>query len=59
MKYLISTVLLTLLAGCNSTNYRGEERLEFDWMPHPVVWEHNIRTCRSQTHCTAAQLFQR
>jgi len=58
MKYLIYCTLLITLAGCNSQGVRYTEGAEFDWMPHPVVWEQNIRTCRSQTTCNAADLFE-
>lgn len=58
MKYLIHIVLAITLAGCNSQGVRYTEGAEFDWMPHPVVWEQNIRTCRSQTTCNAADLFE-
>ena len=60
MKYLISIALLTVLTGCNLTKPDiYSDTMEFDWMPHPVVWEHNIRTCRSQPQCNAADLFER
>ena len=59
MKYLIHTVLAITLAGCKSVGVQHGEGTQFDWMPHPAVWEHNIRTCRSQPVCNAADLFQR
>ena len=62
MKYLIhitSLTLLTTLAGCTGAQGTYKSQSQFDWMPHPVVWEHNIRTCRSQPQCNAADLFQR
>ena len=59
MKGLISIALLTTLAGCNTAGVQYRDTVEFDWMPHPVVWEHNIRTCRAQPTCNAADLFQR
>ena len=59
MKYLIYCTLLAItLAGCNGAQSTYKTRAEFDWMPHPVVWEQNIRTCRSQTTCNAADLFE-
>ena len=58
MKYLIYGLLAITLAGCNTAGVQHTEGAEFDWMPHPVVWEQNIRTCRSQTVCNAADLFE-
>ena len=58
MKYLIHIVLAISLAGCNTAGVQYSERTQFDWMPHPVVWDQNIRTCRSQTVCNAADLFE-
>ena len=60
MKGLILTLLLIQLTACNFTKADiYSDTMEFDWMPHPVVWEHNIRTCRAQAQCNAADLFQR
>lgn len=59
MKYLIHTVLAITLAGCNTVGVQHRQETQFDWMPHPIVWEHNIRTCRAQPVCNAADLFQR
>ena len=33
--------------------------VEFDWMPSDLMWQNNIRNCRSQPQCNAADLFQR
>ena len=59
MKGLISIALLTTLTGCNTAGVQYSDTMEFDWMPSQLQWEHNIRTCRSQPTCNAADLFQR
>ncbi len=60
MKGLISILLLALLTGCNYTRTdQHSDPIQFDWMPSQLQWEHNIRTCRAQPQCNAADLFQR
>ena len=56
MKKLI--MLGLLLTGCNSSEVM-ENLPEFDWMPNDLLWQHNVRECRSQPQCNAADLFQR
>lgn len=56
MKRLI--LLGLILTGCNSTTYTTPSP-EFNWMPDEVTWQNNIRTCRSQPACNAADLFNR
>ena len=56
MKKLI--MLGLLLTGCNSSELIKNVP-EFDWMPNDLLWQHNVRDCRSQPHCDAADLFQR
>lgn len=49
-----------LLTGCNFTAVdRYSDPVEFDWMPSDLMWQNNIRNCRSQPQCNAADLFQR
>lgn len=58
MKKLI--MLGLLLTGCNFTQVdRYSDPIEFDWMPSDLMWQNNIRNCRSQPQCNAADLFQR
>lgn len=60
MKGLILTLLLIQLTACNFTTADiYSDTMEFDWMPSQLQWEHNIRTCRAQPVCNAADLFQR
>ena len=47
-----------LLTGCNSSE-SIKNVPEFDWMPNDLLWQHNVRDCRSKPHCDAADLFQR
>lgn len=56
MKKLI--MLGLLLTGCNSSEVI-QNLPEFDWMPNDLLWQHNVRDCRSQPQCNAADLFQR
>lgn len=56
MKKLI--LLGILLAGCNSSEFMSDAP-EFDWMPNDLLWERNIRDCRAQPQCNAADLFNR
>ena len=56
MKKLI--LLGILLVGCSSNEViRGVP--EFDWMPSDLMWQNNVRNCRSQPQCNAADLFDR
>ena len=58
MKKLI--ILGLLLTGCNLTPVdRYSDPIEFDWMPSDLQWQNNIRNCRSQPQCNAADLFNR
>lgn len=56
MKRLI--MLGILLTGCSSSELVNNVP-EFDWMPSDLLWQHNVRDCRSDSHCEAADLFQR
>lgn len=53
----ILPLIAILLGACTSTE--GQVRAEFDWMPNDLLWQHNIRDCRSQPQCNAADLFRR
>ena len=55
MKKLLPFVFLV---GCSSSEVIKNVP-EFDWMPNDLLWQHNIRDCRSQPTCDAAELFQR
>ena len=56
-KLLLVTILLS---GCNMTPVDiYSEPMEFDWMPNDVLFQHNIRECRAQLHCHAADYFKR
>lgn len=57
MKKLLAISLL--LTGCNTPVDYYNDPAEFDWMPSPLQWERNIRDCRSQPQCNAADLFDR
>ena len=57
MKHLILLVSSIIITGCTSSGYNGSH--EFDWMPAQVVWENNIRNCRSADYCRAEMLFVR
>jgi len=58
-----------LLVGCADTQPRSylhdydaarpRSRLEFNWMPNNLLWQHNVRDCRSQPQCNTAELFRR
>ena len=51
---------ILLLTGCNFTPVDiYSDPMEFDWMPSELMWQNNIRNCRSQPQCNAADLFQR
>jgi len=52
---LVSSIII--ITGCSSAGYNGLH--EFDWMPDEITWQNNIRTCRSQPACNAADLFNR
>ena len=56
MKNLILLVS-SIITGCTSSDYNGPH--EFDWMPMQMVWEQNIRNCRSADVCRADTLFRR
>ena len=58
MKKLL--VISLLLTGCNGIPVDFyEDSAEFNWMPNDLLWQHNIRNCKSQPQCNAADLFQR
>lgn len=58
MKKLI--LLGLLLTGCKFTPVDVySEPMEFDWMPSELMWQNNVRNCRSQPQCNAADLFRR
>ena len=54
-----------VLAGCaadtTGTNYSLQlpSSTEFNWMPNPLQWQHNVMDCRSQPQCNSADLFTR
>lgn len=58
MKKIIAISLL--LTGCNvnPVDYYNDPA-EFDWMPSELMWQNNVRNCRSQPQCNAADLFRR
>lgn len=60
-KELILATISFILIGCSNTpvDFYEEDGPVFDWMPHPLLWERNIRDCRSQPQCNAADLFMR
>ena len=53
MKKLIP---LLLLVGCTSTHYYEPDLQQFDWV-EPLIFEHNLKTCRAQDYCRAETLF--
>ena len=57
MKKLILLVSSIIITGCSSAGYYGSH--EFNWMPDEVTWQNNVRNCRSQPVCNAADLFNR
>lgn len=58
---ITTLVLILLLTGCNSTStFRfATSDSQFDYMPDPLTWDRNIRDCRSEPQCNAADLFNR
>ena len=58
-KEAVLVMISFILAGCNMPVDFYENRAEFDWAPNELLWQHNIRNCRSQPTCNAADLFQR
>lgn len=58
-KEILLVMISFLLAGCNVPSDFYEDRAEFDWMPTDLLWQHNVRDCRSQPQCNAADLFRR
>lgn len=59
MKNLLLLTISLIVVGCNGPTNIYRDGPEFDWMPHPLQWERNIRDCRSQPQCNAADLFDR
>jgi len=56
-KLLIASLFLS---GCNFTPVDiHSDPIEFNWMPSDLMWQNNIRECRSQPQCNAADLFDR
>ena len=53
----VATIINDNCVVCHRSGGIGPH--EFDWMPHPVIWENNIRTCRSADVCRAETLFRR
>lgn len=51
--------LSMFLTGCIGQEHFYNNEPEFDWMPSDLLWQRNIRDCRSQPQCNAADLFQR
>jgi hypothetical protein len=59
MKILGYILLVCALTMCTTPVASIKEKIEFDWMPEPITWQNNIRNCRSQPQCNAADLFNR
>lgn len=60
MKNLLLLTISIFMVGCNFTPVDPySDPIEFDWMPSELMWQNNIRNCRSQPQCNAADLFQR
>lgn len=57
MKKALVLTISILFTNCTGVPYYGEP--EFDWMPQPLLWEQNVRDCRAQLQCNAADLFRR
>ena len=56
---MIRIIMICILTvGCSSSQ-GVKQPAEFDWMPNDLLWQQNIRDCRSQPHCDVAMLFQR
>ena len=36
-----------------------QPKTQFDWMPNDLTWQNNVRNCRSQPQCNAADLFNK
>lgn len=60
-KEALLVMISFILIGCSNTpvDFYEEDGPVFNWMPEPLLWERNIRDCRSQPQCNAADLFQR
>lgn len=63
-KGAVAAMISFILSGCNNPAdfYEDdfyEDEVEFNWMPNDLLWQHNVRDCRSKPHCDAADLFQR
>ena len=59
-KGVVLAMISLFMAGCAVDPYEdGLDGPYFDWMPNDLLWQHNIRECRSQPQCNAADLFQR
>ena len=61
MRKILLLVTSIILVSCNTVNkgYSVKEPIEFDWMPDSIMWQNNIRMCRAQPQCNAADLFRR
>ena len=55
-KLIIASLFLT---GCVGQEHSYYNEPEFDWMPNELLWQRNIRDCRSQPQCNASDLFNR
>jgi len=58
MQILILLVIsIIVITEPSTAGYNGPHK--FDWMPEQVVWEQNIRNCRSADVCRAETLFRK
>ena len=58
MKKVFTILSFIFLVGCSSSEI-VENIPQFDWMPNDLLWQHNVRDCRSQPQCNAGDLFER
>lgn len=61
MKSALLVLTMISLVSCSSGVTPGtfKELPQFDWMPNDLLWQHNLRDCRSQPQCNPADLFDR
>jgi len=55
MKKLILLVSSIIIKGCTSSGYNGSH--DVDWV-EPIIFQQNLRDCRSATVCRAENLFK-
>jgi hypothetical protein len=63
-KYLLIVALA--MTGCATStedesiwSFKFQPEQNFDWMPNELTWQNNVRNCRSQPQCNAADLFSK